>query len=109
MESDFYCDVILKEKIPIKKIMETENVLAYHHTKPSWPVHIIVISKHHLDSLISLIDGENKILLEMMAVLKQVIEKVQKEHGGCRLTTNFGKFQNTKHLHWHVYVGETMS
>ena len=40
---DFYCDVALKGEIPLQKEYESEYVLAYHHTKPHWPVHIVVV------------------------------------------------------------------
>lgn len=105
MGDDIYCDQVLRDKIQIKKIDETENILAFHHTNPSWPVHIIVITKKHVPSLLELIDDE-KMLVEMMGVIKKVIEKVLHERGECRLTTNFGKCQTSKHLHWHIYVGK---
>jgi len=27
------------------------------------------------------------------------------EHGACRVLTNLGKYQDSKHLHWHVSSG----
>lgn len=108
MAKDFYCEQILNGKVPIQRVMETDNVLAFHHTKPSWSVHIVIIPKRHVDSLLPLISEDAQLLLEMMGVVRTVIEQVIHEHGGCRLTTNFGKFQNTKHLHWHVYVSDQM-
>ncbi len=107
MSNDFYCEQILTGKIDIKKVFETENVLAYHHTNPSWPLHIVIIPKFHTESLLTLRkDCDNQIVIEMMQVLEKVIQEVVEENGSCRLTTNFGSSQNTKHLHWHVYVTE---
>lgn len=40
MTEDFYCDEVLSGKTKVNKVFETENVLAYHHTRPFWPVHI---------------------------------------------------------------------
>lgn len=108
MSHDIYCEQVLTGKISISKVKETEHVLAFHHTKPTWPVHIVVIPKYHEDSLISLVQNNENVLVEMMHVLTEIIDKVKQEHGGCRLTTNFGRFQNSKHLHWHIYVGEDM-
>jgi histidine triad (HIT) family protein len=105
---DFYCNEILTGRIPVRKVRETERVLAYHHTQPQWPVHIVVIPKQHMDSLLDLSVEDAEIVLEMLSVLKEVIADVVKEHGGCRLTTNFGECQTTKHLHWHVYVADSM-
>lgn len=108
MTHDFYCDEVLKGELPIQVVAETENILAFHHTNPQWPVHIVVIPKHHVDSLLGLSCEDTELLSEMMLVLQEVIGKVLKEYKGCRLTTNFGECQTTKHLHWHVYVAKNM-
>ena len=108
MAQDFYCDEILTGRVPIEVVIETENILAYHHTKPQWPVHIVIIPKQHVDSLLALSHENAGLLSEMVFVLQKVVEKVLEGHGGCRLTTNFGDCQTTKHLHWHIYVADAM-
>ena len=39
---DFYCEQVLSGKTRVEVVLETENVLAFHHTRPHWPVHIVV-------------------------------------------------------------------
>lgn len=34
MSEDFYCDEVLSGRTLVKKVIETPNVLAYHHTPP---------------------------------------------------------------------------
>ena len=107
--NDFYCNQVLPENIIVKKVIETDNVLAFHHTQPQWPIHIIVIPKKHVLSLLDLIDNNSdEILLEMMSVIKKIIQQVIDEQGECRLTTNFGNCQTSKHLHWHIYIGKML-
>lgn len=106
MADDYYCEQVLSGRVEIDIVAETEFVLAFHHTKPRWPVHIVVIPKQHVDSLVEAVD--RSLVIKIMEVLREIILKITREHGGCRLTTNFGRFQSTKHLHWHVYVGEDM-
>lgn len=99
--SDFYCDQVLTGKTKIKKIIETDNVLAFHHTKPSYKTHIVVIPKQHIPSLLTL---KNKsLLLEMFKVIKQVAQEVTNTYGSCRIVINLGNYQESKHLHWHIY------
>lgn len=105
MTDDFYCDEVLSGKTPVEKIIETQNVLAYHHTRPFYPVHIVVIPKRHIPSLITLEDADNDILLELLSVVKKVAIQVTEAHGACRVLTNLGKYQDSKHLHWHVAFG----
>jgi histidine triad (HIT) family protein len=106
MKEDFYCDEVLSGRTPVRKVLETDNVLAYHHTRPYWPVHIVVIPKRHIGSLLALGDGDDGLLLEMIAAVKEVASRVVAEHGGCRVLTNLGVYQDSKHLHWHVCFGE---
>lgn len=103
--SDFYCDEVFSGKTPIEKVLETRNVLAYYHTRPFWPVHIVVVPKQHVDSLLTV---ENDLLVELMDVAKQVAAQVLKEHGAVRVLTNLGDYQDSKHLHFHVLSGESL-
>ena len=88
--------------------METENVLAYYHTKPFYPIHIVTIPKKHIASLITLEEADNNFLLELFGVIKQVAATVTQEHGACRVITNIGEFQDSKHLHWHIVHGNPL-
>ena len=106
--NDFYCDEVLSGKTEVNKVLETENVLAYHHTRPFWKVHIVVIPKKHISSLLALEDKDNLLFLELFHVIKQIAAQVVEEHGACRVLTNLGHYQESKHLHWHVNSGEQL-
>jgi histidine triad (HIT) family protein len=108
MTNDFYCDEVLSGKTEVKKVLETDHVLAYHHTRPFYPVHIVAIPKRHISSLITLEDSDNELLLELMGVIRKVAAQVTEEHGACRVITNLGNYQDSKHLHWHIVSGKPM-
>lgn len=105
MSEDFYCDEVFSEKTAVQKVLETKNVLAYHHTRPFWPVHIVVVPKQHVDSLLTV---ENELLIELMDVAKNVAAQVLKDHGAARVITNLGQYQDSKHLHFHIVFGESL-
>jgi histidine triad (HIT) family protein len=107
MSNDFYCDQVLSGHTEVRKVLETGNVLAYHHTRPFWPVHIVVIPKRHIASLLTL-DAGDPLLCELVEAIQQVAKKVVAEHGACRVLTNLGEYQESKHLHWHVCSGEQL-
>ncbi len=86
--------------------METEHVLAFHHTKPFWPVHIVVIPKVHIPSLTQLGEHPVEIVHAVLEVVTDIARKVEQEHGACRVLTNLGEYQDSKHLHFHVNSGE---
>lgn len=104
--NDFYCDVAIPGKAELKKEYESENVLAYHHTKPFWPVHIVVLPKKHISSFTTLTEDETPILLEMIQVIKAVSQKVHEQHGAARILTNLGDYQDSLHLHFHISSGK---
>jgi histidine triad (HIT) family protein len=40
-----------------------------------------------------------------MSVVRVVAAQVGAEHGACRVLTNLGRYQDSKHLHFHVNSG----
>ena len=95
---DFYCDFVLNNKIEVKKIEETENILAFYHTKPSYKTHIVVITKKHISSLKEVDDLE--IIKEIFLVINLVIKKLGLVD--FRIINNNGIYQDSKHLHFHI-------
>jgi histidine triad (HIT) family protein len=108
VSEDFYCDEALSGRTPVKVVLETGEVLAFHHTRPFWPVHIVVIPKTHVPSLIDLGDTDEVLLHKVLAVVRRVADQVTREYGACRVLTNLGRYQDSKHLHFHVNAGEPL-
>ncbi len=106
---DFYCDRALKGLEQLDVFVETPEVLAFHHTRPFWPVHIVVISKQHIPSLVDLGSGGEAVLRLVIEVVRDVSRDVLEKHGACRVLTNLGEYQDSKHLHFHVCSGEKPS
>lgn len=100
---DFYCEHVLSGKTQVNKVLETDGVLAYYHTRPFWETHIVVIPKTHVGSLLTIDD--NGLLLELLDVVKRVAAQVVEAEGAARVLTNLGEYQDSKHLHFHVYSG----
>ena len=108
MSSDFYCDEVLSGRTPVRVVAQTEAVLAYHHTRPFWPVHIVVIPRLHVPSLTDLGVADESILQQLLAVVRDVARQVEREHGRARVLTNLGEYQDSKHLHFHVNSGDPL-
>lgn len=105
---DFYCDEVLSGRTPVDVVHETETVLAYHHTRPFWPVHVVVIPKRHVPSLTDLGEAPPELLGELLEVVRRVAAAVEREHGAARVLTNLGRYQDSKHLHFHVNSGDPL-
>lgn len=103
--SDIYCDRIIPRKIDIEVVKETDTILAYYHTKPFWPRHIVVTPKAHVDSLLEL---ESPLTEELLAVVQEVAREVKDRVGAVRVQTNLGEYQDSKYLHVHVSSGKSL-
>jgi histidine triad (HIT) family protein len=102
---DFYCDVALADISALDVVEENEQVLAYHHTRPYRPVHIVVIPKQHVGSLTTLTAADEPLARELFVVVQRVAAQVEAEHGAAAVLTNLGDYQDSKHLHVHVLSG----
>lgn len=109
MSSDFYCDEVLSGHTAVEVVAETATVLAFQHTRPAWPAHIVVVPKQHAASLIDLGPGGEELLGDVIAMVRQVAERVTTDNGACRVVTNLGAYQDSKHLHFHVLSGDRLA
>ena len=46
------------------------------------------------------------LVARLMEVVRDVAADVEREHGAARVLTNLGRYQDSKHLHFHVNFGE---
>jgi histidine triad (HIT) family protein len=105
--SDFYCEQVLNGRRAVDVVFENADVLAYHHTRPFFiDAHIVVIPKVHVSSLLDA--AAEPMLPALLAVVRTVAADVVAEHGAARVLTNLGSYQDSKHLHWHVYAGNAV-
>lgn len=104
---DFYCTQIISQKTKVNTIYETPLVMAFHHTNPYWEQHIVIIPKQHIEGLPDYpnTDELNRDLFEAMKVVTGMLEE---QFGGCRICSNVGDYQSTKHLHFYVHAGKRL-
>lgn len=103
--TDFYCDVAIPDPGALEVVHEDERVLAYHHTRPFWQVHLVVVPKRHIASLTAACPEDEADLRALLTVVTDVARQVEREHGAAAVLTNLGDYQDSKHLHVHVHSG----
>jgi histidine triad (HIT) family protein len=102
---DFYCDVAIPFPAQLDVVHDDEQVLAFHHTRPFWETHVVVVPKRHLDSLTSVTSADEHDLRALFDVVQTVARHVETTEGAAAVLTNLGAYQDSKHLHIHVYSG----
>jgi histidine triad (HIT) family protein len=104
--NDYYCDVALKDTSLLNKEYESEQVIAFHHTRPYWPIHVVVVPRKHIPSFTNRSKEDEAIMAEILEVVRAMAHKIEQENGQARILTNLGTYQDSKHLHFHVSSGK---
>lgn len=104
---DFYCKEVISGKTKVETIFETDLVMAFHHTRPYFEQHVVIIPKAHIDSLPHY-PQSTELNADFFAAIKHVTQLFEQQFGGCRISSNVGSYQTTKHLHWYVHFGERL-
>lgn len=99
---DWYCDDVLSGKLDVEAIWEDERVLAFRHPNPSADVHVVVIPKAHVPSMLDAkaIDGE--LLSSMVRAVQSIARLLELDQAGFYVRTNVASAGVTPHMHWHV-------
>lgn len=103
--TDFYCDVAIPHPDGLTVVHDDDRVLAFHHTRPFWAVHIVAVPKRHIGSLTSVTAADAADVQALLAVVQAVARDVEHEHGAAAVLTNLGAYQDSKHLHVHIHSG----
>jgi histidine triad (HIT) family protein len=85
--------------IPTKLLRETETLLAFHHPKPTYPFHLVLVPKESVPSLLEL-DPASAFLPDLFAAVQSLVAEFQLP--AYRLIVNGGEFQDFPHLHFHL-------
>ena len=104
---DFYCEYVLSGKIQIEVVRESPSILAFHHTQPSYPIHIVIIPKVHIPTLLDVADLA--LIQEIFEVATSIIRELDLQDSNFRIITNGGAFQDSKHLHFHLVSGSALN
>lgn len=103
--SDFYCDVAIPHSDRLDVVHDDDLVLAYHHTRPFWDVHIVVVPKRHIASFTAVTAEDEVDVRALLQVVQSVARHVEATFGAAAVLTNLGSYQDSKHLHVHVHSG----
>jgi len=100
-----FCKIVAGQ-IPSRKAYEDDDLLAFHDIAPWAPVHVLVIPKQHVASLVD-VGPEYDALLGRMLGLAPRLMKELGVVDGFRVVVNTGRdgMQEVPHLHMHVMGG----
>lgn len=92
----------LRFALPLRRIRETPALIAFHHPKPAYRVHILIVPKRAIPGLEALDESDSELLLEIFQVAGYLIQDFGLEGMGAQLIVNGGKYQDVPQLHFHL-------
>ena len=109
MEDCIFCKII-KGEIPSNKVYEDDEILAFYDVNPAAPIHILVIPKKHIKSLVDLQKNDEALIGKIYGVINKIAEEQGFKDDGFRVIINCGKNggQEVMHLHFHILAGKKL-
>lgn len=100
-----FCKIASKEQ-SAEIVYENGSVIAFRDIKPKAPVHVLIVPKHHIESVNDIDMSNSNVFIDILLASKE-IAKEQKVDDGYRLVFNVGRKggQVVDHVHLHLLGG----
>ena len=105
-----FCQIVAG-KIPAGILYHDAEVIAFRDINPLAPIHLLIIPRKHISSLVQLAEAESSLIGNMVNTANQLAKKEGIAENGYRLVINCGQQggQGVPHLHMHLLGGRQLS
>jgi histidine triad (HIT) family protein len=86
--------------IPVRRLRETDTLMAFHHPKPAYSFHVLLVPKRAVRSLQRLDSNDSAFLTELYSTVQSLVDEFQLS--AYRLIVNGGEYQDFPQLHFHL-------
>ena len=109
MDDCIFCKIIKKE-IPSSIVYEDDEILAFRDINPVAPIHVLVIPKKHIESVLELNEEDEKLVGKIYTVINKIAKQEGIDEKGFRIVVNCGEDggQEVRHLHFHIIGGKKL-
>lgn len=110
MQDCIFCKIVARE-IPVECLYEDDGIVAFRDANPQAPVHVLVIPKKHIASLLEISDEDGALLTRMHSVIRRLAKELGIADAGFRtvINTRDNGGQTVHHLHFHLLGGRFMT
>ena len=105
-----FCKIVQGE-LDAKKVYEDDDILAFEDVSPQAPVHVLVIPKKHISSLLALQPEDEKLAANLLFRIQEIAKQLQLDEKGFRVVNNIGEDggQSVFHIHFHILGGRSLT
>jgi len=86
--------------IPVKRLRETDTLMAFYHPKPSYRFHGLLMPKKAVPSLKEFDSTDTTFLTDLYSTVQSLVDEFQLP--AWRLIVNGGEYQDFPQLHFHL-------
>ena len=86
--------------LPVQRLRETETLMAFHHPKPSYSFHVLLVPKKAVASLKDFDSQDVTFLSDLYSTVQSLVDEFHL--AAYRLIVNGGEYQDFPQLHFHL-------
>ena len=102
-----FCGIV-NGKIPARRVLENDDVIAFHDLHPAAPTHVLVIPRRHIATLDDAVDADAALLGKMLTAARDVAAASHLDAYRVVMNVQAGAGQSVFHIHLHVLGGRAM-
>lgn len=105
-----FCEIVAG-RIPAKVAYQDDEVLAFHDINPQGPVHVLLVPKRHITSLLELTGDDDDVVGMLVRKARDLAVELGLGERGFRLVFNCGDDAgySVYHIHLHLVGGRTLA
>ena len=109
MEDCLFCKIVAGE-LGTEFVYEDDRVVAFKDLNPQAPVHLLIVPRKHISTLIDLKDEDYELVGHIYKVANKLAKDNNIAEDGFRLVSNCGEQggQTVFHIHFHLLGGRAL-
>lgn len=106
MNECLFCGIV-DGKVKADIVYRDDSVIAFRDINPKAPIHILIIPRKHIATLVDLQPGDGPVLGAIFRAAAKLADELGVAKSGFRVVVNCGKDagQTVFHLHYHLLGG----
>ena len=107
--SCLFCEIVAG-RIPARVAYQDDQIIAFHDINPQGPVHILVVPKRHVTSLLDLAPADDGMVGSLVRRARDLAQEAGLAERGFRLVFNCGEEAgySVYHIHLHLVGGRKL-
>ncbi len=86
--------------IPVKRLRETDTLIAFFHPNPDHPFHVLIMPKKAVPKLMDFDATDSAFLADLFSTVQSLVQEFHLP--AYRLIVNGGEYQDFPQLHFHL-------